>query len=400
MTMITNYKDYTDSIESLKQKVLNDDSLAHYKDNPFVSIKTDTDQFFTNLNKYHLLPDSSAFDRSSSFFKNVVLYQLINQLDTQCNYQLFTDELISIHQREHIPKTSLFCSFHYGAFIQIPAILKMLDIDFVVISLTIDSYDVVNWDTKDKSDAADRQRIDQPVSINPFEKESIFKIYKYLKKGVSVLIYLDGVQANIDQQDKRIKKIDFLTQQLMLSSGIMEISQKLKVPVVPVIAERTEDHKIKAVFHHLENREDFERENYAGDFIQEAVNVLCSYLQKDPAQWQEWTHIHQKMIYRQPENSVKKGFFERFLERARQSMYKPNSKSLLKFNREDYEIISIHHESYIVCIRNYVSFKITDKLRQILLSLEKSEVTLRHLTKFVPPGLLKDLLQNKIIISR
>lgn len=400
--MISKYQDYIDSIEKLRHDVFSSDIFKSFKENPFVSVKTDTDKFFTNLNKYHLLSGNSTFDRQSSFFKDVVFYQLFNQLDTQCNYKLFTDELIEICNPHLTPKTSLFCLFHYGAFIQIPTILKMMSIDFVIVSMAIDSNDVVNWETKDNSISEKTEQIEQPISINPFEKESIFKIYKYLKKGVSVLIYLDGIQGNVDQQDKRIKKIDFFDQQLALSSGIMEISQKLKIPVVPVMAERTEDYKIRAVFYNLENNEDFLEENYTQIAIQNTVNILAGYLKNQPAQWQEWTHIHQKMIYRNPNKDSKSDFFTKFIDRAKQSIYnkKPSAKSSLKFNTDEYEIVSINHESYIVCIRNYVSFKITDKLRQILLSLEKSEATLYHLNKFVPGGLLKDLLHNKIIVSR
>lgn len=398
--MINNYNDYLISVESLKKEVLAAD-ITNFKDSPFVSVKTDTDKFFTNLNRYHLLSEGSEFDRETLFFKDVVFYQLINQLDTQCNYKLFTDELISIHNAEMIPKTSLFCSFHYGAFIQIPAILKMLNIDFVVISMAIDSYDVVNWETKNDKGAENNEKIDQPVSINPFDKESIFKIYKYLKKGVSVLIYLDGIQGSIDQQDKRIKQIDFFKQQLVLSSGIMEISYKLKIPIVPIIAERTEEYKIKATFYNLEGRENFDDENYAQNSIQNSVDILAAHLEKQPAQWQEWTNIHQKMIYRNPDRNLKSNFFSRVAEKVKQSIHKkPSSKSKFKFNKDEYEIITINHESYIVCIRNYVSFKITDKLKHILLSLEKSEITMQQLTQFVPGGLLKDLLHNKIIVVR
>ncbi|SHM95567.1 hypothetical protein [Flavobacterium chilense] len=400
--MINNYRDYAEYVEKLRHDVSTNDILSSYKENPFVSVKTEADQFFTNLNGHNILAADSAFDRQTSFFKDVVFYQLINQLDTQCNYKLFTDELITIRNTEFIPKTGLFCSFHYGAFIQIPAILKILNIDFVILSMAIDSNDVVNWETKNKTENETKEKIDQPVSISPFEKESIFKIFKYLKKGVSVLIYIDGIQGNIDQQDKRVKKIDFFNQQLVLSSGIMEISQKLKIPVVPVIAERKEDYRIEAVFHNLENKEDFGNENYAQNAIQKTVDILTGYLKNQPAQWQEWTHIHQKMIYKSPKKNIGSVFFARFLKRVRPSTYdkKPLAQSLLKFNNEEYEIVDINHESYIVCIRNYVSFKITDKLRQILLSLEKSEAKIMDLNQFVPASLLKDLLHNKIIVSR
>ncbi|WP_413513792.1 hypothetical protein [Myroides odoratus] len=396
--MIETYEKYLSAIDKIKKEVLEDENIDSLVENPFVNIKTNTDKFLTNLNYFHLLTSNDDFDRKSLFYKEVLFYQLINQLDTICDYKLFIDELISIENQELISVGSLYCSFHYGAYIQVPTVLKMLNVDFVIVSMGIDGNDVISWEINcDNIDA----KLNQPHSINPMDKESIFQIFKYLRKGISVLIYIDGVQASMDQQNKRNQKILFLEQQILLSTGIMEVARKLKVPVISIVAERLENFKILVSLYSIKTVDDYSEKVDVQNSIQKMMNILATYVTKKPGQWQEWSNIHQKMIFSPRKNRKKFSEYVVFRDLFKFLSYKSISGSWKpSFNCEKYEILEVNSESYVLCIDNYLSFKITFNLAQILLSLNKMDITQNQLKQILPYGLLQDLLSHNIIYKR
>ena len=403
--MIRSLSSHQRAIEVLKEKAFHSNfNVVCFAEHPLVNIKNEADILFTNLNVSHVL-DNITFQPQSSFYKEVIFNQLLNELDLQYHYQYLVNEVIEIRgisPTDDQPK--IYCSFHFGAYLQISSALRILDKKFAVISNTISGQDLVQWDKTETKTQENIDYFEDFEVINPFEMKAIFRMYNLLKKGKSILVYLDGLQGKIGKGGRRDKAVALLKARILLSSGIPEISSKCSVPLVPVIAERSEEHKITISFYEPVCKGETFRKEYVGEALQECVDVFSVSLKKNPAQWQEWPFVHKKLIQPSGPRYQKTSplqYIKKYLEKPKKKQkQKIETTSVLEFNQRNYQIFTREEQHYVININNYFCFKISKNLRMILEHISGVDFAASQVKAMLNHSLYTDLVENEILIIK
>lgn len=395
--MIKNVLQHQDHILRVRKKIYEHDVLFDdYRDNQLVSLKCEADAFFVNLNKYHLL-DEVNFDRKNTFCKDVLFHQLLNEIDLGFHHSYLTNEVITIvGDVNKLSSPSIFCSFHYGPYTHVPTALQILNKSITVISKMTKGDVLIGWDKEEEKNVVSQDFFFNSKTIDPTSVDATFQIYNALKEGRNVLLYIDTFLDKIDDSSKRKKKFELFNYQMFLTSGIPEISKKLNVPIVPVIAERNKQgNKINVFFYDSVCKGDTSLKDYENLVFQECFDVFGKHLIKKPEQWDQWQFIHKNFI-RSTRTITKKDllvkFFREFFKRSSISQ-----NSIVKFDEACFQIFERENETYLININNYNCFKISTQLAQILKRINDEDFLLKQVQEVLNTSLLEDLINKKVL---
>ena len=396
--MIYTAEEHFEHVKKIKDTIFKDNfDIGHFSENHFIGIKDDADIFFTNLNKMNLYSPNQTFEPRDHFYKDVIYNQLLSQLDLSCHYKYLVDDVIQIQGEQYTGEPAIYCSFHYGAYMQIASALRILQKDFAVVTNSLGGNDIVKWDKTESQIQSNVDYFQDFEKINPFDKEAIFKMYLLLKKGTSVLVFIDGLQGGMATTSKRDKAINLLNTKISLSSGVTEISKKLEIPLIPVIAER-EEQKINVTFYEPFDQIKYKDDTYAEVALQSIVDTLIIHLEKKPEQWQEWPHIHNKFILPSPQSPRQVSFWQA-IKLYFKSLKEPKltEQSILEINTEDFQQFRRDEQSYLINIKNYHCFKISENLKAILEKMNEVDLNVAQVKAFIKPNLFLDLIKNNIL---
>jgi hypothetical protein len=401
--MITNLKNHNKQVDLIKQKVFHkedDEVFANIQDNIFVSIKKESDMLFANLNKYHLFQEEE-FQKNNSFYKKVIYNQLLNELDLKHHYKYLTEEVIQIKGAIPTDDTpTIYCSFHYGPCVHAASALRMLNKKFAIVSKSTQGENIVEWDVKVDEDGNKIEYFNDFKTIDPEGLDVSFQIYNTLRSGTNVLIYLDRFNNTIEKASKRSKTFELLNSELFITSGIPEISKKLSVPMVPLICQRHEDHKIHVTFYEAVFKGDFSDKEYEKKAVQQCIDSLSIHLTEHPEQWDHWPSIHNHLT-KTPKVGVKSVPIWKWalsvFKRPKKKKYTASDTDIVSFNKNDYEMFIRDEKSFIININNYKCFKISDHLMKILTRLAASTYKVKEVKSVINDSLYTDLFQKKVL---
>lgn len=395
--MIKNIVQHNKHIKAIKKEVYEKEILKNLRDNFFLSVKNDVDILFINLNKFHLFGENS-FDRNNFFYKDLLYNQLLNELDLNYHHKYLTREIISI--KGQVPKdnkAAIYCSFHFGSYVHVTTALRMLNKNFSVVSRKTTGSNIIKWEKDEHDDSNDY--FHHSKTIDPEALDSSFQIFNTLKRGRSILLYIDVFSSKSELNSKRNKEFNIMNSKFFITSGIPEISKKINIPLVPVVCERTPDHKLEINFYDAVCNGDTTTENYAKKSFQECFDVFSRHLEKYPAQWDQWQFIHNNLI-ETPKNNPKGMSFIKRIKRFFIHKKKISVKSIITFNEKDFQIFQQEGDDYLLNINNYKCFKITPQLSIILQRLNRNKFTLQEVREFLNPTLYSDLVSQKVIVAR
>ena len=129
---------------------------------------------------------------------------------------------------------------------------------------------------------------------------SLLHALRALKRGKSVIIYIDGnsgVGANRDRDS--LRTVEFLGREILVRSGVAYLSQLAGAPVVPVTCVRDAGHRLGMTVHPAIRPAGEERELYAQQTTQALYALLERTIAGRPDQWEGWMYA-EKFLKRAP----------------------------------------------------------------------------------------------------
>lgn len=341
-----------------------------------------------NMNKHYAL-NEKAYRYDSFFVKQQrILAELIKIVDIDFSFLL--EELITVNDYRKEKETSIFCVFRYGPFFHAPTALKKVGCEFDIVADFIKSKDVVSWKGKEEM----KNDSDEALAVKNIPSKGagfMLNMYKSLKKGRSVILYIDQI-SNKGNKEKKIP-IELMNLKALFDKSIFDISKKLKVKIVPVLAEWTQTFKIKVnIFNSIDY--DFNNGNYAEYCMKSCYDHLNKALDKDYYQWIGWDSIHDIINLKDVES------------------YNPQKQSLLsniknikirlhpklKFNNEIYQICK-DEKYHIISIYTYKLFEIPETAFAIIEEIiSKGMMEASIIKKAISFEIFTKLIKNKILI--
>lgn len=249
----------------------------------------------------------------------------------------------------------ILTTFHLGSYRMLISLLAKNGVD---ISLIVDENVVKNqsskfskgWDYVTKS-----YKNNAKLNILHVNSGSIFfKLIKLLKKGTILVVYLDGNSGvgGMNNENSNLLEIPFLNSSLMVRQGIINLSYKLKIPILLGLSYRNKgniyfDFVDKYVSNEKENMND-----YTVHTLSRIYNHFQKYLLQYSTQWEGWLYIYKLFP---------KSFFE----------YKnniiTNKNSILRFNEHRFIKYKIgEDDTFLLDIYNFKSIQINKVFEDII----------------------------------
>ncbi len=389
--MTKNTTNYDENVALLRDKAFGKKGELLFEDYPSLTIQSDADLLFATLNKHHLFEDP-IFDRDSKFSKELIYYQLLNILDLRCKHEFLSKRITLKGKLPAKERPVIYCSFHHGPYLQLFQAFKMLKrkFSFIIISPDWGERIVERQKKQNKSSGMydSNPELHQPKIIGAESLDNALEIYKTLKNE-SVVIFIDTFVKEADKTKKRNKEIQLFNSKLFLHSGIPDISKRLKVPIIPVVSERTKDNKTEINFYDPVCHGDFNFPNYEVEAFQECFDLFSTHLKKHPEQWDQWQYLHNNLLI-EPIPPI--GELPPLEEQ--------NEKTVLGFNAKLFEVFERNKELQLLKIDDYQCFKVSQKLVEILQELNQADYTLKEIKTVLGDTLCSDLWARRVLITK
>ena len=282
MKMIKTIKKYQDEssqlfvnkAEYVRKGILEDDLLRK-------------EYLFCRANKHNFMPESSIDD--TIFFENIQAHKRLRIVEDKTEHNVLMD-LISAEGNMNFLKDSsekphIFCSFHFGSFMQIGPYLNKLGIDFSVLT----------------EPGINHRHLHPTVEAEQLEvmhsnsSGILLNMIETLRSNKSLIVFLDGGKgSNLDTERKSYATVDFLGKKYFVKKGIPALSYIANVPIIPVISYRTDKGEMKLFFGNpIEPTRTISREVFVNQTIQACFDLFTKYLLDNPEQFTLWHALHQ-----------------------------------------------------------------------------------------------------------
>ncbi len=187
----------------------------------------------------------------------------------------------------------IICTFHTGSYRLINLFLARHKISYSL---------VVGKDIIEKEGKM-FLRIHEELSGNPDSLKLInaespgsgIQMLKDLKKGRSLLIYLDGNTGAGEQTETNGNHciINFLNQQLYVRKGAAYLAHAVSVPIVPVVCYRKSLEQIRLrFFEPIYPAAEMDRTAFADQTMQRLYDLAAPVITAYPEQWEAWLYLH------------------------------------------------------------------------------------------------------------
>ena len=143
-----------------------------------------------------------------------------------------------------------------------------------------------------------QQRLQTTSKSTPFsvldatDPKVVFQIKRMLGQGTSVLTYLDGYQGAQALTSDNAVCVPFLAQHQLLRKGLPYLAYKLNVPIYTVCCFRQADNSLRYIWLGPFEKRDMALSDFIEYTLYKIYSGFASYVQHDPAQWQNWSSLH------------------------------------------------------------------------------------------------------------
>ncbi|MEO5995405.1 MAG: hypothetical protein ABIN89_01820 [Chitinophagaceae bacterium] len=342
-------------------------TVAHFEQLTLEELLIDQKQVnnfsMASLALSHFIRSIKVSDHGS-VIKDILTFQHITMLGQQ--YPIIVkdailDDNVLTKLQELKSNPHVIATFHFGSYRQINSLLLEHDVPFalVISSATISEQ---SREFLKKS----QEYFNKSFTLIDAESPScLISMIKEIKKGKSLVIYLDGnigAGGNKAKQDS-LCSIDFLNGNLHVRKGAAYISHIAKVPILTASC-------------FLENYKDLyfdfgksitpgeheERENYALSTMQELYSHFTHVLEKYPQQWEAWFYLHKNI-----DNKKLPGFnHDHTGNNYGEQVYDPSK--LLRFNLKHYSLFKGTSEYYVLDKRTFLSYPLREDAYTLLLN--------------------------------
>jgi len=373
-------KNYRKLVDGLKDEIFGEFEVMPALDNvdylDYLKVKANL-QYFTQdtLSK-------DPFD----FFKHTWFYDKLTERD-----QKQSNPLEHVTMKGQLPapdQPAIYCSFHLGSYRLISYLLTKNNTNF---SLLVSKEETEN-NTEVYTELIDSfiEKNDSKGSFNVLcaENERIgFQLIRELKKGNSILVYLDGNNGigGVNRKDDKLVPVDFLGRNILARKGISFISHFINVPIVPIFSYRPEVYnQVLEVLPPIYPNKEMEREQYAQQTTQQLFDLFSDYLVQYPAEWNGWFYFN---------NFVDKSTLD---SNSLDLVYQATTDYTFNQNRYSFFVKEMFHYLFDGNTQNCI--KLPKALWELLLKVKKGELEYTYLPNLLKEKLFNQLLQKGILV--
>ena len=269
----------------------------------------------------------------------------------------------------------IFCTFHFGSYQMVGAMLRQLGFDFSVLTLR----EGITADMLHQ--AGGSEQIDVLHADSP---SVMLEMHSVLQSGKSLMAFIDGNPEVISEADRKsYAHVDILGHQLLAKKGIPSLSYATGVPIVPIVSYRTGHGEVRVTFGPpiWPNRA-LPRATYVQQALQTCYGLLEHYLLARPEQWLYWRMIHNYLA---------------LPDKAAPPAAAPGPPSHYTFNQERYELYQAGAHSYLYDRRTQEAFAISGNLLAYLRHIGRTPDKAEAVAVRVNPALRQELLGKHIL---
>lgn len=323
--------------------------------------------------------------------RNIYLFQQITRLGQE--YPKIVKEAIihdDVQQKLQLMKTTphVIGTFHMGSYRLINALLMENDIPY---SLII-SASTITQQSKDFLKKSEDVYNKTLTLINAESPTCVISMIREIKKGNSLLIYLDGNMGvgGYKGKENNFCSINFLDGNLHMRKGAAYLSHIAKVPIFAASCYLRNYKDIHFDFSEsIVPDPNTDREIYARSTIQSIYTHFSTIIKKYPEQWEAWLYLYKNIdtSYITEKNKVKSG-------NLKLQEYNPNKR--VKFNLEDYSLFKSNSTYYALDKHSFISYPLEQEVYTVLVDcLAKGDI----MSKRSDSTLIDRLLKNNLLIQ-
>jgi lauroyl/myristoyl acyltransferase len=303
------------------------------------------------------LPDI-PYIRHEEIFKNILLHQKLSMVEQDAEYLLnniqvknFMDDKVQL--LKNCP--AVICTFHIGSYRLINLLLAKYCIPF---SLIISQKVLQDQGTMFKNifSLSCTENADSFNLINAESPGSALSMFRELKKGKNLVIYMDGNTGagKRTNQNENSCLISLLNQQIMARKGVGFLSHAANVPILPVICFRDSIEEITLHFFDMIYPDTKEERNlYAEKITQKIYDMISPFILRYPEQWEAWLYLHKVAHIIKSLATITVSPHESLID-------------TLRFNMIQFGLFRISQNNYIFNKSNYVSYPVNNSIYSLL----------------------------------
>ncbi|MBT9395464.1 hypothetical protein KLP40_20030 [Hymenobacter sp. NST-14] len=215
------------------------------------------------------------------------------QLSAQLEHRMARDLLLSqavvegdtafLEQQPRQP--FIFCTFHFGSYQMVGALLRHYGFDFAVLALKEGV----------TSDMLHHTAAEDPLHVLHADSPSILlEMHSTLQAGKSLLVFIDGNPEAISEEDSAsYARVSLMGHTLLAKKGIASLAYATGVPILPIISYRPGPEQVRVNFGSpIRPDRSVPRATYVQQTLQTCYGQLEQYLATRPEQWLYWRMIH------------------------------------------------------------------------------------------------------------
>lgn len=299
------------------------------------------------------------YKKHEEIFKNILFHQQLSILEQDAMHLIHTMaiENFTSHTAQLLKeKPAIICTFHTGSYRLINLLLAKNGIPF---SLVISQKVLQAQGSMFKRLFSRYSKTKNTNSFNLINAESpgsALCMFRELKKGKSLVIYIDGNTGAVAQtnQNENSCCISFLNQQIMARKGVGFLSHAAEVPILPVVCYRKSIEEITLHFFDMiypDRKKD--RNMFAQEITQRIYDMATPIISRYPEQWEAWLYLHK---------------IARIIKPVAINTLLPKVKSggKLMFNNLQYGLFRVSQKNYIFNKSNYVAYPISGHVNLLL----------------------------------
>lgn len=312
---------------------------------------------FVSANLLNFLP-AVPVDTHETLFSQMLQHQQLSLLDyrypcaaAQVHTEGAYNEAIALLKQ----RPGIICTFHMGSNRVLNHLLAAAGIPYAVVAAN----HIARGEGEAFSELYAREyNQQQPFTVIEAQQPNAgLQMLRELKKGKSILIYIDGNTGSGDDSihNENRTRIDFLNGHIYARSGVAYLSHLANVPVIPAISYRTSLSCIRLRMEHAIYPDTaMNRKQYAAVATQQIYNAFAPLLQQYPEQWECWMYLHKIVdchAFRSTDNTTQEA------QPATGAFY---------LNKSRYGVFNIGEEWYLFHKQSYTSYPVNRDIYQLL----------------------------------
>ncbi|MAZ72683.1 MAG: hypothetical protein CMC70_06015 [Flavobacteriaceae bacterium] len=339
---------YLQKVKDLKKKVY-DVSLVDLKSNELLCL------FYTiSANILTYLPQ---IEKSKHFnlVQHIQFHRALSTIDQYCRKKLentiIDDPAMTIKNSKN--NAQVFVTYHTGSYRTFILLLSKEQVPFCLVTQEqfINEQGLATQQLYKEFSNRDDEELEILPSENP---RLLFELMNRLKKGISVVFYIDGntgVSSKSLNKNKNLLKIDFLNHHIYARQGIALLVYLSKAPLVTAIAKRDENLENHICIKHIETKKylkDLSRTEFINTITKLLYGELECFLLKNFEQWEGWFYIHKffdlnkNLMIKQKTNSPDHNqIFPTLVVSDQLHIFKYNQENFFLVQTKDYKIMKI-----------------------------------------------------------